>query len=67
MSKQGQNQMSEQHSAPGPSQGSGHRRPYQKPSLTEYGSVAQLTAGGSDGPDPDGVSNMFMLDMGMGM
>jgi hypothetical protein len=49
--------MKEQPSEPGPTpaqRGAGGRRPYVKPSLIEYGSIAKLTQGTatkqSDGP-----------------
>jgi hypothetical protein len=60
MSKQGQNQTLD---ATEPLQQ--QRRPYQRPQLKDYGSVAHLTAGGSPSLEADGMSNMNPMEMEM--
>lgn len=39
------------------------KRPYQRPQVKDYGSVAHLTAGGSQGAFPDGQGAMVMVEM----
>ncbi|NGZ09229.1 MAG: lasso RiPP family leader peptide-containing protein [Nitrospira sp. LK70] len=41
------------------------KKPYTTPTLVEYGNIAKLTQGGPSGMNPDFMSGMFAMTMGM--